>query len=93
MGNFIKEMMIITHGYTYRTNVFKKTISNFYTSYQREMELVPIKRDYWVLLYDAFKFSLEGRQHVRFYLTLILSVQTSKFDNEIVSSSLKLSGF
>ena len=45
---------------------------------------MPINVDYCLLQFDAFKFFLVVRLHEGLYLTLIFSVYTPKFFNEIV---------
>ena len=62
----------------------KKTIY-FNTNYRTEMKLVPIIMDYSLLQFDAFKFVLKVRLQGRgLYLALVFSMQSPKFDNEIV---------
>ena len=41
----------------------KSTPSNLNTNYRREMKLVPVNRDYCLLSFDAFEFSLGSRLH------------------------------
>ena len=55
----------------------KKNIpSNFNTNYCKEMKLVPINRDYNLVSFDPFEFSLGGvyMGGGGLYLTLIFSV-------------------
>ena len=59
----------------YRSKKKKKkrnTPTNSNTNYRREMKLVPINKDYCLLSFDVFKFSLGGRLHEG-VLTLIFS--------------------
>ena len=63
----------------------KRTIPvNSNTSYRREMKLIPINIHFCLLQFDALKFFPGVSLHGGLFLTLIFSMPTPKFDNEIV---------
>ena len=60
----------------------KTTPFNSSTNYRREIKLVRINMDYCLLQFDDLKFFFGVRLHGGW--SLIFSMQTPKFDNEII---------